>query len=129
MLSADAFLLRAGGPGLDAGNGSCWAGTPECRKWLVTDTEALPVSGRMRMTEPVLGDARALRRFRAALTAAEAAPSEASVAALRQAARPLMNQLRAAYMAAGSPYDDDPAGLYRWLREVVAPRDLGAAAR
>ena len=79
------------------------------------------------MPELPLGDARALRRFRAALAAAEAAPSEASVAALRAAALPLMNQLRAAYTAAGSPYGDDPAGLYRWLREDIAPRDRGAA--
>jgi hypothetical protein len=79
------------------------------------------------MAEPVSRDARALRRFRAALAAAEAAPSEASVAALRQGALPLMVQLRAAYTAAGSPYGDDPADLYCWLREVIARRDQGAA--
>jgi hypothetical protein len=80
------------------------------------------------MTEPPLVDARALRRFRAALAAAEAAPSEASVAALREAARPLMDQLRAAYTAAGSPYGDDRVGLYCWLPEVVARWNRGAAA-
>jgi hypothetical protein len=38
-----------------------------------------------------------------------------------------MVQLRAAYTAAGSPYGDDPADLYCWLREVIARRDQGAA--
>jgi len=79
------------------------------------------------MTEPVLADVRALRDFRAALAAADAAPSDASVAALRQAALPLVNQLRAAYTAAGSPYGDDRPGLYHWLRHDIARRDRGAA--
>jgi hypothetical protein len=92
-----------------------------------THVEALSVPGGMQMTEPALGDARALRRFRVALTAAEAAPSAASVAALRQAVVPLKNQLRTAYVAAGSPYGDDSEGLYRWIREVIARRDGGAA--
>jgi len=82
----------------------------------------------MQVTETALGDARALRRFRAALAAAEAAPSAASVAALRQAVLPLKNQLRASYVAAGSPYGDDSEGLYRWIREVIARRDREAAA-
>jgi hypothetical protein len=79
------------------------------------------------MTEPALGDARPLRRFLAALAAAEAAPPAASVAELRQAVLPLKNQLRAAYSAAGSPFGDDTEGLYRWIREVIARRDRGAA--
>jgi len=75
------------------------------------------------MTEHELGDARALRRFRAALAAAEAVPSAASIAALRQAVLPLKNQLRDAYAAAGSPHGDDSEGLYRWIREVISRGD------
>ncbi len=70
-----------------------------------------------------MGDDRALRRFRAALAAAEAAPSEANVAELRQAALALKDQLRARYRAAGSPYGDHREGLFRWLREVIAVPD------
>jgi hypothetical protein len=79
------------------------------------------------MNESALGDVRALRRFRAALAAAEAAPSAASVAALRQAALPLKNQLRASYVAAGSPYGDDNDGLYRWIQEIIARQDRDVA--
>jgi len=79
------------------------------------------------MTDRALGDARTLGRFRSALAAAEAAPSAESVAVLRQAVLPLMNQLRVAYAAAGSPYGDDGDGLYRWMREGVARREREAA--
>jgi len=78
--------------------------------------------------EPALGNARALRRFRAALAAAEAAPSEASVAVLRQASLLLKDRLGVAYAAAGRPYGDDSEGLYLWIREVVARRDRAVAA-
>jgi hypothetical protein len=82
----------------------------------------------MRMSdESALGDARALRKFRAALAAAEAAPTAESVAALREASVELKTQLRAAYVAAGSPYGDDSEGLYRWIREVIGQRDWGSA--
>ena len=77
----------------------------------------------MQMTGSSLEDDRALRRFRAALAAAEAAPSEANVAELRQAALQLKNQLRARYQAAGSPYGDNREGMYRWVREVIAVPD------
>ena len=108
---------------------------PGLRGWLVhaypaidsTHVEALSVPGGMQVTETALGDARALRRFRAALAAAETAPSAASVAALRQAVLPLKNQLRAAYAAAGSPYGNDSEGRYRWIREVIARQDRGTA--
>ena len=80
----------------------------------------------MPMNESASGADDVLRRFRVALGAAEAAPSEASVAALRQAAFPLMNQLRAANVAAGNPYGDDRQGLYRWLKDISARRDRGA---
>jgi hypothetical protein len=63
-----------------------------------------------------------LRRFRAALAVADAAPSEETIAVLRQAALPLLDQLRAAYAAAGSPYGDHDGGLFRWLGEVIALR-------
>ena len=86
------------------------------------------VRGGMRMPdESALGNARALREFRAALAAAEAAPSAASVAALRQASVQLKSQLRAAYAAAGNPYGDDTEGLYRWIREAIGQRDWGSA--
>jgi len=81
----------------------------------------------MQMSQPTLGDTGALRRFRAALAAVDEAPSEASIAALRQTAIPLMNQLRAAYTAADSPYGDDHAGVHRWLRYVIRQRDREAA--
>ena len=81
----------------------------------------------MPMSESASGADDVLQRFRAALRAAEAAPSEASVAALRHAAFPLMNQLRAANAAAGSPYGDDRQSLYRRLADVSARRDRGAA--
>jgi hypothetical protein len=58
------------------------------------------------MTESSMGDDRALRRFRAALAAADAAPSEANVVELRLAALALQDQLRATYRSAGSPYGD-----------------------
>ena len=77
--------------------------------------------------ELALGSARALREFRAALAAAEAAPSAESVAALREASVELKAQLRAAYVAAGSPYGDDSEGLYRWIRETIGQRDWGSA--
>jgi hypothetical protein len=82
----------------------------------------------MQMTEPSMGDGRALRRFRAALAAADAEPSEANVAELRLAALALKDQLRATYRAAGSPYGDPREGLFRWLREVIALSDREAAA-
>jgi len=75
------------------------------------------------MTEPPLGSDRALRRFRVALAAAEAAPSAASLASLREAALLLNTELRAAYVAADSPYGDDAASMYRWLREVMGRAD------
>ena len=77
------------------------------------------------MTEPPLGSDRALRRFRVAVAAAEAAPSAASVTSLREAALLLNAELREAYVAAGSPYGDDRAGMYRWLREVIGRPDTG----
>ena len=80
------------------------------------------------MLESELTDARALRRFRLALAAVDAAPSAASVAALREAASPLMNQLRAAYTATGSPYGDDRAAVFRWLSDICARRDRGTMA-
>jgi hypothetical protein len=82
----------------------------------------------MQMTDPSMDDHRALRRFRAALAAAEAAPSEANVAKLHQAALALKDQLRAMYRAAGSRYGDHREGLFRWLREVIAVPDREAAA-
>jgi hypothetical protein len=75
-----------------------------------------------------MGEDRVLRRFRVALAAAEAAPSDANVTALRDAALLLNNQLRARYRAAGSPYGDHREGLFRWLREVIAVPDRAAAA-
>src|SRR5204863_5976028 len=86
--------------------------------------EAQPVPEGLKMTEPPLGSDRALRRFRVAVAAAEAAPSAASVASLREAALLLNAELRAAYVAAGSPYGDERAGMYRWLREVIGRRDI-----
>ena len=79
--------------------------------------------GRLEMSEPDLEDARALRRFRAALAAVDAAPSDAAIAKLRETALPLIHHLRAAYAAVGRPYGDDRAGLYRWVGEVIARRD------
>jgi len=58
------------------------------------------------------------------VAAAEAAPSTATVASLREAALLLNTELRTAYMAAGSPYGDDRAGMYRWLREVIGRPDI-----
>jgi len=81
----------------------------------------------MQMSEPALADGRALRRFRVALTAVDAAPSEASFAELHETALPLINQLRAAYAVVGRPYGDDRAGLFRWVGEVIARRDRGPA--
>jgi hypothetical protein len=83
----------------------------------------------MLMTESSIGDDGALRRFRAALAAADAAPSEANVAELRLAGLALKDQLRAMYRAAGSPYGDHREGLYRWLREVIAVPDWEAAEK
>ena len=82
----------------------------------------------MQMTESSIGGDRALRRFRAALAAADATPSDSNVAELRVAALALKDQLRATYRAAGSPYGDHREGMYRWLREVIAVPDWESAA-
>jgi hypothetical protein len=75
------------------------------------------------MKRPASGATRTDQRFRAALARAEATPSDEAVAALRQAALPLIDQLHAAYVAAGSPHGADHRGLLRWLREVITQRD------
>ena len=65
----------------------------------------------------------ALWHFRTALAAADAAPSEETVAALQLAALPLLRELRAAYAAAGTPYGDERAGLFRWLAAMCMQWD------
>ncbi len=63
-----------------------------------------------------------LQRFRAALRAAHASPGEQTVEELRAAAAPLMEQLRAEYLAAGGEDGDDAAVLH-WLRILLLRRD------
>jgi hypothetical protein len=68
-----------------------------------------------------------LQRFRDALRAADECPSEEHVAALREAAAPLMDRLRSESVAAGNPEDDD-AALFRWVRSVLLRRQISDPA-
>jgi hypothetical protein len=61
-----------------------------------------------------------LSRFRAALEAASAHSSDEAVEALRDAAAPIMARLRTEYVADGSPYGDENAALFRWVRGRIA---------
>jgi hypothetical protein len=65
--------------------------------------------------------AQMLQRFRDALRKAEESPSEETVAALRDVAAPLLDELRAEYVAAGYP-EDDEAGMLRWVRARLLAR-------
>ena len=69
-----------------------------------------------------------IERFRVALHTVERCPSDEAVAALRVAAAPILDQLRAEYRAAGHT-DGDAAALFRWLRSKLADRDSVPNAR
>ena len=67
-----------------------------------------------------------LGRFRVALHTVERSPSDEAVGALRSAAAPILDTLRAEYRAAGYPDGDDGTALFHWLRAKLADREPAA---
>jgi hypothetical protein len=63
-----------------------------------------------------------IERFRVALHNVERSPSDEAVGALRLAAAPILDTLRAEYRAAGYT-DGDGTALFRWLRAKLADRE------
>jgi hypothetical protein len=68
-----------------------------------------------------------IERFRVALHTVEHCPSDEAVAALRMAAAPILDQLRAEYRAAGHT-DGDATALFRWLRAKLANQESAASS-
>jgi hypothetical protein len=68
-----------------------------------------------------------IERFRVALHTVEHCPSDEAVAALRMAAAPILDQLRAEYRAAEHT-DGDATALFRWLRAKLANQESAASS-